>query len=349
MKIFSNFIFRWIVCCVTIVLTAVLPLYFILLSIDSGHVVVLVLTLVLQVGLIFLIVWLNFRTIVRPIRRINKDLKNLVKGGYVENSFKGIDSEVEKLTKNLNKAAAEFDSVEQMRKTFVSNASHELRSPLTSMQGFLQAILDGTISEDDDKEKYIRIVLRETKRLGALINSMLDLSRLESGKNPVVPSRFEINDVMATIIERLTVSLQKKQIKCVFEPIREHSYVYADKDKIIQVIINLIDNAIKYSPVSSRILVTTHFHSNKLCIVVKDNGYGIAKKDLKSIWDRFYMADKARTPNQAKGTGLGLAIVKQIIDDHGETIWAESTRGVGTTFIFTLPMFDPNKHGKKSE
>ncbi|MCL2862049.1 MAG: HAMP domain-containing histidine kinase [Firmicutes bacterium] len=348
MKIFSNFIYRLVICCAVITLTAVLPLYFILPAINSAHVVVLIVVLVFQVGIILFVVWLNFRAIIKPMRRINKDLKNLVKGGYVEHSFKGVDEEVEKLTKNLNKAAAEFDSVEQMRKTFVSNASHELRSPLTSMQGFLQAILDGTIDEAD-KNKYIQIVLRETKRLGSLINSMLDLSRLESGKNPVVPNRFEINDVMSTIIERLSASLLKKQIKCKFEPIRENTYVYADKDKIIQVIINLIDNAIKYSPVNSSILVSTHFHASKLCVVVKDNGYGIAKKDLKSIWDRFYMADKARTPNQAKGTGLGLAIVKQIIDDHNETIWAESTRGVGTTFIFTLPMFDPNKHGKKSE
>jgi len=348
MKLFSSFVYRMIFCCALIVFTATLPLYFILRSVSSGEVIVLILVLIFQVGIVFIVVWANFVFVIKPLKRINKDLKNLVKGGYVELSFKRADKEVQKLTRNLNTAAAEFDSVEQMRKTFVSNASHELRSPLTSMQGFLQAILDGTI-DDADKDKYIRIVLRETKRLGALINSMLDLSRLESGKNPVVPSRFEINDVMTTIIERLSASLLKKQIKCTFEPIREHSYVFADKDKIIQVIINLVDNAIKYSPVSSKILVSTHFHANKLCVVVKDNGYGIAKKDLKFIWDRFYMADKARTPNQAKGTGLGLSITKQIIDDHGETIWAESTRGVGTTFIFTLPLFDPNRHVKKSD
>lgn len=254
-----------------------------------------------------------------------------------------IDTVTSDLSAAVNATAEEYMRLEQVKKAFVSNASHELRTPLTSIQGFLQAVLDGTAT-DEDMEKYLKVALSETKRLNALINSMLDLSRLDSGKNPLVYTKFDINDVVSEIAAKLEPSLIKKALQINVDFARERCYVYADKDKIYQVIINLVDNAIKYSPTYSRIILTTSIHENKVYVTVKDFGYGISKKDQMLIWDRFYMTDKSRTPVKAKGTGLGLSIVKKIIDEHGEVIWVESSRGAGSTFIFTLTLFDPSKH-----
>lgn len=258
-----------------------------------------------------------------------------------------IDNVADDLAKATDKTADEYIRLEQVRKSFVANASHELRSPLTSVQGFLQAVLDGTVSKDES-EKYLKIALSETKRLNALITSMLDLSRLDSGKNPLMMVKFDINDVIREIIPKFEPALIKKAVQLNVDFARENCYVYADKDKIIQVITNLVDNAIKYSPSYSRIILMTSIHGNKAYVSVKDFGYGISKKDQMLIWDRFYMTDKSRSPVKTKGSGLGLSIVKKIIDEHGEVVWVESSRGAGATFIFTLTLFDPSKHKSNS-
>ncbi len=258
-----------------------------------------------------------------------------------------IDNAADDLAKAADITADEYVRLEQVRKSFVANASHELRSPLTSVQGFLQAVLDGTAS-NEDSEKYLKIALSETKRLNALITSMLDLSRLDSGKNPLTLVKFDINDIIREIIPKFEPALIKKAVQLNVDFAGENCYVYADKDKIIQVITNLVDNAVKYSPSYSRIILMTSIHGNKAYVSVRDFGYGISKKDQMLIWDRFYMTDKSRSPVKTKGSGLGLSIVKKIIDEHGEVVWVESSRGAGATFIFTLTLFDPIKHKSNS-
>lgn len=351
MKIFSNSIFRSVLFLVIFLASVFCPLFFALPKIATvggrwtlGAAVIL-LAVAESAGYVFL----EYKMTASPISAINVTAKKLCNGEYgSKTNIKIADREVKQLGKTVNDVADEFESLEQMRKSFVANASHELRSPLTSMQGFLQAILDGTVDEAE-REKYLKIVLNETKRLNSLITSMLDLSRMDSGKYPPVMSRFEINAVIRQVIERFEPNLVKKELQLDVDFARPVSYVYADKDKIMQVLINLIDNAIKYSPAFSRILVTTHIRGKKIYVSVKDQGFGISKKDQMLIWDRFYMTDKARTPNKSKGTGLGLSIVKKIIDDHGEAITVESTKGAGAAFIFTLTLFDPAKHKQAAE
>ncbi len=346
MKILRKYVFRAIIGGIILVATVVFPLYFMLPNLEGSNRIFLVITVVVAAALeLSLIIVINYNMLVKPIKIINETSRKLSNGDYDAHiEIKRADYEVDMLSRNMNNIANEFENLERMRKSFVANASHELRSPLTSMQGFLQAMLDGTIVSDADREKYLKIVHGETKRLSSLINSMLDLSRMESGKNPISPTRFEINSVIRQVVERLEPNLVKKEVQLDIDFARSASYVYADKDKIIQVLINLIDNAIKYSPAYSRILITTHIHGRKIYVAVKDKGFGISKKDQILIWDRFYMADKARTPVKGKGTGLGLSIVKKIIDEHKEVIWVESSKGAGATFIFTLTLFDPNKH-----
>lgn len=272
---------------------------------------------------------------------------NLIKtsrsGSLSKIKVRSVDNTVSDVYDAVNATADEYVRLAQARKTFVANASHELRSPLTSVQGFLQAVLDGTVSEKE-REKYLKIALSETKRLNSLISSMLDLSRLDSGKNPLVPTKFNINELINDLAAGFEPALIKKTLQINTEFSRETCYVYADKDKITQVITNLIDNAIKYSPSYSRIILMTSIHGNKVYVTVRDFGYGISKKDQMLIWDTFFMSDRSRSPVKTKGSGLGLSIVKKIIDEHNEVIWVESSRGAGATFIFTLTLFDPVKH-----
>lgn len=346
MKIFGNYVFRGIIFFAVFGASVFCPLFFFMpvAATLSDKILLAVLVLLGAIAEIILFVFSNYKLLISPMKHINETAKKLSNGEYdVRTHIKTADEEVKRLGKITNRIADEFENLEQMRKSFVANASHELRSPLTSMQGFLQAILDGTIAAADS-EKYLRIVLSETKRLNSLITSMLDLSRMESGKYPLTMSRFEINAVIRQIVERFEPNLLKKELQLDVDFARRESYVFADKDKIIQVLVNLIDNAVKYSPAYSRILVTTHIHGEKIYIAVKDQGFGISKKDQLLIWDRFYMADKARTPNKSKGTGLGLSIVKKIIDDHKEAIRIESNKGAGAAFIFTLTLFNPAKH-----
>ena len=344
MKIFYNFTFRLVLCCVLLSLSVIFPMYYVMPLIDpENRFLLLIGMIVLSAIEIALIAYINVKLVVRPMCSIVASTKKLAKGEHIKVNLKKSDLYLQDLAANFNATAHEFENLEQARKSFISNASHELRSPLTSIQGFLQAMLDGTIAEEE-REKYLKIVLRETKRLSSLINSMLDLSRMESGKYQLQPSRFEINSVIRQVIERFEPNLIKKEIQLDVDFVRDTSYVYADKDKIVQVLVNLIDNAIKYSPAYSRILITTQINGKKLYVTVKDKGFGISKKDQLLIWDKFYMADKARTPTKSKGTGLGLSIVKKIIDDHNEVIWVESNKGAGATFIFTLSLFDPSKH-----
>ncbi len=341
MKLFSNSVFRSILFALILFCTLFFPLYFLLPTLSEKNRIFLallisIIVVIETIGFVLILI----KTFIKPISEINDVSKKLSLGDYeAKINLKHADSELKNLSLNINNLANEFENLEQMRKSFVANASHELRSPLASMQGFLQAMLDGTI-EDKDKTQYLQIVFNETKRLGALINSMLDLSRLESGAMPLNHQHFDVNILINTVIDKFKPALGEKNIRISSSFENEKEPVLADKEKITQVLINLIDNAVKYSPQNSKISVSTQLKANKVYVSVKDNGEGIGKKEQMFIWDRFYMTDKARTPSKNKGTGLGLSIVKRIIDDHKESIRVESRKGEGATFVFTLTSSD---------
>ena len=281
-----------------------------------------------------------------PLKKVLKKPIGTPAGGKSEHTGKlPFDSSMHELEIKCRESDAEFEKLEGTRKSFLSNISHELRSPITSIQGFLQAMLDGTIQKKEHKQ-YIKLVLEETKRLSDLINSMLSLSQLESGNLPVVNSVFDINEVIGVISGKFQRKLYNKNMTLETDLKIDPCYVLADKEKIEQVLINLIENAINYSPENTRITVSTAAHIKKAYITVEDQGYGIAPDDQKHVFDRFYTVDKARTPSKTKGTGLGLAIVKEIIQNHGEILWVESEKGKGAKFTFTLMLFDPSEHAE---
>lgn len=242
------------------------------------------------------------------------------------------------LAGTLNYMASEIAGSEDNQKKFVANVSHDFRSPLTSIRGYLEAMIDGTIPPELHG-KYLNIVLNETDRLTKLTNSLLTLNNLNTKGMILDLSDFNINQVIRKTVDTFEGTCRKKQISINLRLTGETMYVRGDIGKIQQVLYNLLDNAIKFSHKDSSITIETKLKHNKLFISVKDSGIGIPKDSLKLIFDRFYKTDLSRGKDK-KGTGLGLAITKEIIHSHGENINVISTEGVGTEFIFSLAPSD---------
>ena len=245
------------------------------------------------------------------------------------------------LASSLSYMASEIAKSEDNQKKFVANVSHDFRSPLTSIKGYLEAMLDGTIPPEIH-EKYLQIVLNETERLTKLTNGLLQLNNMNTRGMILERTDFDVNQMIRNTAATFEGICKNKMIGIELILTGEHLLGNADMDKAQQVLYNLLDNAIKFSHNDSIIKIETTEKSNKVLISVKDNGIGIPKDSLKLIWDRFYKTDLSRGKDK-KGTGLGLSIVKEIIHAHGENINVVSTEGVGTEFIFTLAKVDDDE------
>lgn len=273
-----------------------------------------------------------------PLRKITYATEQYA-GGNLHYEFQiDSDDEMGYLAASLSFMANEIAKSEDNQKKFVANVSHDFRSPLTSIKGYLEAMLDGTIPPQMH-EKYLQIVLNETERLTKLTNGLLQLNNLNTRGMLLERTDFDINQVIRNTAATFEGICTSKMIGIELVLTGEILIVHADYDKIQQVLYNLLDNAIKFSHNDSIIKIETTEKSNKVLVSVKDNGIGIPKDSLKLIWDRFYKTDLSRGKDK-KGTGLGLSIVKEIIHSHGEHINVVSTEGVGTEFIFTLAKVD---------
>lgn len=296
------------------------------------------LVIILLLSIIILIFFTEMVYI--PLKKITHATEQYAAGNMHYEFQVESDDEIGYLAACLNYMASQIAGAEDDQKKFVANVSHDFRSPLTSIRGYLEAMLDGTIPPEMH-DKYLEIVLNETQRLTKLTNSLLTLNNLNTKGMFLDKSDFNINLVIRNTAASFEGTCKKKSIAIELILTDEKMFVTADMDKIQQVFYNLIDNAIKFSHHNSVIKIETSVKKNKLLISVKDSGIGIPKDDLKLIWDRFYKSDLSRGKDK-KGTGLGLSIVKEIINCHGENINVISTEGVGSEFIFTLPLSDKN-------
>lgn len=285
--------------------------------------------------LLSLIILIFFTEIVyQPLRRITKATQQYAAGNMRYPLSVDSEDEMGYLAASLSYMANEIASQEEDQKKFIANVSHDFRSPLTSIRGFLEAMLDGTIPPENH-EKYLKIVLNETDRLTKLTNGLLSLNTLGSKGVLLNLTDFDINDMIRQVAASFEETCRRKSITFHLVLSGNRLIVTADADKIQQVLYNLIDNAIKFSHEQSAIRLETSERHNKVFVSVKDNGIGIPKADQKLVFDRFYKTDLSRGKDK-KGTGLGLSIVREIIQAHGENINLISTEGVGSEFIFTL-------------
>lgn len=273
-----------------------------------------------------------------PLRKITEATEQYATGNMHYEFQIDSEDEIGYLGATLSYMANEIARSEDDQKKFVANVSHDFRSPLTSIKGYLEAMLDGTIPPEAH-EKYLTIVLNETERLTKLTNSLLTLNNLNTKGIMLDKSFFDINKIIRNTAASFEGTCKNKTIAIELILTGDELFVCADIGKIQQVLYNLLDNAIKFSHPDSIIKIETTEKHNKVFVSVKDSGIGIPKDNLKLIWDRFYKSDLSRGKDK-KGTGLGLSITKEIIHAHGEHINVISTEGVGTEFIFSLPIAD---------
>ncbi|MDV2886687.1 HAMP domain-containing sensor histidine kinase [Alkalihalophilus pseudofirmus] len=292
------------------------------------------LTFTITMALTGFILWFISRRLTAPLREMNRIALQLAKGDFSQHVRVNSKDEIGQLGSTFNYMAKELENIEQMRTDFITNVSHDLRSPLTSIKGFLTALLDGTIA-DHRKNHYYTIMKNETERLSKLVNDLLDMSQLQHGHITIKPTTYNLSEQVRLVAAKMEPQLQASDLFIELEEGAGDVYVFADKDRIEQVLINLIENAIHHSPPKKPVYVHLLQEAEQVKVSIEDFGEGIKEEDLTYIWERFYKTDKARS--KKTGTGVGLSIVKSIIDLHQSSIQVKSEVGIGTTFIFTLP------------
>lgn len=275
----------------------------------------------------------------RQIQKISTILPNEFVG--TADSSLNLRTLGEKVSEMQEKSASEIDTMKEMetyRKDYIGNVSHEMKTPLFSIQGYVETLMDGGVEDLNIRDKYLDRINKSVERLLNIVTDLDMINKYESGEINLNLSRFDINALVREVFDLLDLEAEKKSAKLTLQPSHAQIFVMADKQKISQVLINLISNAIDYSNRSqAQITVTTRNFRSKVEIEVKDNGMGIKPEILPRIFERFFRVENSRSRKEG-GSGLGLAIVKHILEAHHENIIAESIYLEGTTFRFSLPV-----------
>lgn len=298
---------------------------------DMFHTVILAI-LVTTLLTCFISYFISLR-ISRPLKNISVAAKSIAKGDFsVEVPVRG-DDEIAALSETFNQMTYSLKKLDDMRNGFIANVSHELRTPMTTISGFIEGILDNTIPKERQKE-YLTIVLEETKRLARLVNELLLVARMEEGLQ-LKCATFDMNEAIRIAILRFESTFTEKDIRADISFDADSCPVYADRDAIDRVLINLFDNALKFNRPGGYVRVSVKQTDAAATITVENSGEGIPPEDIKMIWDKFYKTDRSRSRDKT-GVGLGLYLVKNIIAAHGGKIYVESEPGDYTRFVFTL-------------
>ena len=308
------------------------------LSILLMFVIAFLISFVLAFALIYII---TYQT-VKPLRQMNMAAKQYSNGDFsnrinVRHKGRfGRYNEIDELAEAFNSMAQALSGLEMSRRSFVSNVSHELKTPMTSISGFIDGILDGTVSEQD-RDKYLKVVSDEVKRLSRLVTGMLNMSKIEEGKLDIKPTDFDISEMLFRTLLNFEQIIEEKQIEIRGLEDIDKNIVFSYKDMINQVVYNLVDNAVKFTPVGGYIQVDSKRDPEKAIIKIRNSGNGIESDEIDRIFERFYKIDKSRSYD-VKGAGLGLYLVKTIVEMHGGQIEARSQVGEYAEFIFNLPL-----------
>lgn len=289
--------------------------------------------IVLILLLSFLFILFSTRWIVKPIQLLKAATRKIAAGNYHIKLSVHRKDEIGRLAKDFSIMSQSLQQTEEKRQAFVSSVSHEIQSPLTSIQGFSQALQEEALTEDA-RRYYLSIIEKESKRLSALSRQLLTLSQLDQTEEKLEFATFHVNEQWKDIISTLEWQWRQKQITIQFD---NHDILVKGEPKLLyQVWMNVLTNAIRYTPDGGDVCIHVQKQKNDVQVVVSDTGVGIAEEDLRQIFDRFYKVDKARTRKEG-GTGLGLAIAKKIVELHEGTIMVDSELGQGTKVVVILP------------
>ncbi len=291
----------------------------------------------------FIIIYFVTSNLVRPLQEMLAATQSFSKGDFsVRVSVEG-DDEVAMLAAAFNSMASSMATLEQTRRSFTANVSHELKTPMTTIGGFIDGILDGTIPPER-QNYYLRIVSSEVQRLSRLVRSMLSISRIEAGEMKISPAPVEITDIVTRTVFVFEKKLDEKNIEVRGLDAQKHM-VEADADLIHQVVYNLIDNAVKFVNPGGYLEFSYQEEGKMTFVSVRNSGEGIAQEDIPRLFDRFYKTDKSRSLDK-NGVGLGLYIVRTIVNLHGGEIFVRSEQGSYTEFVFSVPTSAHKKQGK---
>ncbi len=282
----------------------------------------------------------------RPLRQMSKAAKSFGRGDFSARiSYHSMD-EVGELAASFNQMADSLSELETMRKNFIANVSHELKTPMTTIGGFIDGMLDGTIKKEE-QEHYLLIVSDEVKRLSRLVKSMLSVARLEAGEISLNAKAFNVSDTIISTLFSFEKKINEKEIEIRGLENMDKVMIFGDEDLIHQVVYNLIDNAVKFCNDKGYIEFLAEKGKDRVNIHVKNSGNGLSKQEVNHVFDRFYKTDKSRGLDK-NGVGLGLHIVKSVLDLHNGSITVGSVQGEYTEFIFSLPLYSEKLEEKRN-
>ncbi len=306
---------------------------------------IIILPLILVLMIVLIAIYGTSARITRPLKALRKAARDIADGHLDRRVHLDETTEIGELGDSFNKMATALQQQDAMRSSFIANISHDLRTPMTTISGFVEGIMDGTIPPEKEKQ-YLAIVLDETKRLSRLVTNLLDVSKMEQGNFTIEKRVFDMNEMIRLSVIKQENRITKKNIHLTVNFQTDGLPVLADKDAISRVLSNLLDNAVKFTDEGGFIDVSAGLtDSGKVFVSVQNSGIGIDPEDLAHVFDRFYKSDKSRSLD-TNGTGLGLFIVKSILTHHNESIWAESQPGEFTRFTFTLSPAPTEKNGE---
>jgi two-component system OmpR family sensor kinase len=301
---------------------------------------------VLQAGaaaivLSVILAWLMARWVAAPLGRTAQAARAVAAGDYNQQlELKG-PVEAESMAVAFNEMVGRVQASRQAQRDFVANVSHELKTPLTSIQGFAQAIMDGTADDTQSVQHAARVIYDESDRLRRLVEDLLDLARLDAGQVRFDRQPVELASLVGAVAERLGVRAAERSVR-VANLLTDFPLIIGDGDRLAQVFTNLVDNAIKHTPEGGEVRLHGEHSHGWITIHVDDNGVGIPPDELSRIFERFYQLDKARAGGSGRGVGLGLAISREIVQAHGGRLIAQSEQGQGSRFTVQLPVVQPD-------
>lgn len=303
-------------------------------------IIVIVFSILVSLIIALVLIYIQSKKISRPLIEINNAVRDIAAGNFGKRIEVNSNDEVGQLASSFNFMADSIEDLEKHRSEFVSDVSHELRTPMTSISGFVEGILDGTIPPEKH-DYYLNIVLEESRRLSKLVSDMFELSKTSADNYTLDITEFDINELIRTCIIGLEERICEKNLDLNVDFKSEELMVLADKDAIKRVVLNIMDNAIKFSYPNTTMGISTWVERHKVYVSIGNFGAGISGDDISSIFDRFYKTDKSRATDKS-GAGLGLSLVKNLITLHKQKIWVEcvdAKKGSDakyTKFTFTL-------------
>lgn len=295
------------------------------------------LLLVILLGVVTVVIFNTYRKVSFPLAEIVEEANHFAEGNF-KSTLPDYDiKEIAELGSALNRMATQLDKLENLRQDFVANVSHELKTPIATVKSYVETLLDGAQHDPDDIDRFLKIVLKQNDRLAAIVDDLLTLSRLQSAPSS---QQLALNQLDACVLLQTSVDicLARAEAKSIQIKLncKQPIFIMIDESLMTQAVVNLLDNAIKYSNENTTITLSAVVDENQVCISVSDQGPGIAAEHMPRLFERFYRVDKSRS-RRIGGTGLGLAIVKHIANTHGGQVSVKNNGGAGSCFTITLP------------